>query len=75
MQEAFFGKAALAICLLAEEKSTAIGFGIWRKTYDGFWSIYGGEGIGLNVNPSRRAPGIAAAIVTAICEDIRREGG
>jgi len=61
--------------LLAEEKGTAIGFGIWRKTYDVFWSMYGGDGICLYVSPSRRGFGVAIAIITAMCKEIRLEGG
>lgn len=75
LEEAFFGKASLGYVLFAEEKATVIGFGIWRKTYDVFWSMYGGEGIGLYVKPSRRGFGVAIAIVAAMCKDIRQEGG
>ena len=71
LEEAFFGKPILSYVLLAEKKTTPVGFGIWRKTYDLFWSMFGGEGIGLYVSPTRRGFGIAAAM----CEDIRRAGG
>jgi GNAT superfamily N-acetyltransferase len=54
---------------------TAIGFGAWRKTYDVFWSMYGGEGIGLYVIPSHRGFGTAVCIIAAICAEIREEGG
>jgi GNAT superfamily N-acetyltransferase len=75
MQDTFFNGTPLGYVLLAEENTTAIGFGIWRKTYDVFWSMYGGDGICLYVSPSRRGFGIAVAIVAAMCEDIWREGG
>jgi hypothetical protein len=75
LEEAFFGKPILSYVLLAEKKTTPVGFGIWRKTYDLFWSMFGGEGIGLYVSPTRPGFGIAAAIVAAMCEDIRRAGG
>jgi hypothetical protein len=61
--------------LLKEKSGTAVGFGAWRKTYDFFWSMYGGEGLGLYVASSRRGLGVAACIVAAMCADIRRDGG
>jgi hypothetical protein len=75
MQGAFFGNQPVAHVLLAEKKGTAIGFGAWRKTYDVFWSMYGGEGIGLYVSPSHRGFGTAVCIIAAICAEIREEGG
>jgi hypothetical protein len=43
MREAFFGNQAVAQVLLAERQTIPIGFGAWRKTYDVFWSMYGGS--------------------------------
>jgi hypothetical protein len=75
MQDAFFGNEPVAHVLLAEKNATAIGFGAWRKTYDLFWSMYGGEGIGLYVSAARRGSGAAVCIVAAMCEEIRKQGG
>ncbi len=75
MHDAFFGKEPVAQVLLAEKEGTAIGFGAWRKTYDVFWSMYGGEGIGLYLSPAHRGSGAAVCIVAAMCEEIRMQGG
>ena len=75
MREAFFGDQAVAQVLLAERLGTPIGFGAWRKTYDVFWSMYGGDGIGLYVRPSKRGSGVALCIIAAICAEIRAQGG
>jgi GNAT superfamily N-acetyltransferase len=75
MRDAFFGSEPVAHIVLAEKNATVIGFGAWRKTYDLFWSVYGGEGIGLYVIPSHRGRGVAVCIVAAMCEEIREHGG
>jgi hypothetical protein len=54
MHQAFFGNEPLAHVLLAEKNGHPIGFAAWRKTYDVFWSIFGGEGIGLYLSPAHR---------------------
>jgi hypothetical protein len=75
MREALFGGQPIAHVLLAEKNATAIGFGAWRKAYDLFWSMYGGDGLGLYVIPAQRGFGIGLCIVAAICADIRDHGG
>ena len=73
--EALFGNEPVAHALLAEKDSAAVGFGAWRKTYDLFWSMYGGDVLGLYVVPARRGRGVALCILAAICADIRDHGG
>ncbi|HEV3196453.1 MAG TPA: GNAT family N-acetyltransferase [Bryobacteraceae bacterium] len=75
LRDVFFGNQAMAHGLLAEKNGTAVGFGAWRKAYDFFWSMYGGEALGLYVAPSHRGLGVAACIVAAMCAEIRRDGG
>jgi len=75
MRDAFFGNQAIVHVVLAEKNAKMIGFGAWRKTYDMFWSMYGGEGIGLYVAPPYRGLGAAVCIVAAICQEIREQGG
>lgn len=75
MRDAFFGYQSVAQVLLAERQSIPIGFGVWRKTYDVFWSMYGGDGIGLYVTPANRGLGVALCIIAAICAEIRGQGG
>jgi len=75
LRDALFGREPIARVLLAEKNRTAIGFGAWRKAYDLFWSIYGGDALGLYVRPAQRGFGVGLCIVAAICADIREHGG
>ena len=75
LREALFDGQPIAQVLLAEKNATAIGFGAWRKAYDLFWSMYGGDGLGLYVIPAQRGFGVGLCIVAAICADIREHGG
>jgi len=75
LRDALFGSQPMAHLLLAEKDATAVGFGAWRKTYDLFWSMYGGDGLGLYVIPAQRGLGIGLCIIAAICADIREHGG
>jgi hypothetical protein len=75
LRDAFFGRQPIAHVLLAEKRATAVGFGAWRRTYDLFWSMYGGDRLGLYVIPAERGLGVGLCIVAAICADIREQGG
>lgn len=75
LKEAYFSTQTVGHVLIAEKGGAPIGFGIWRKAYDVFWSMFGGDGLGLYVMPSQRGHGVALAIVAAMCEEIRRQGG
>jgi GNAT superfamily N-acetyltransferase len=75
LEQAFFGPSALGYVLLAERRGATIGLGIWKKIYDVYWSMFGGEGIALYVTPSHRGFGVAAELIASICDDIRRNGG
>ncbi len=75
LRDALFGGQPIAHVLLAERNATVIGFGAWRKAYDLFWSMYGGDGLGLYVIPAQRGFGVGLCIVAAICADIREHGG
>jgi GNAT superfamily N-acetyltransferase len=75
MREAFFGPEPVAHVLLAEKNSAAIGFGAWRRTYDVYWSMFGGEALGLYVSPSHQGRGVAVCILAAMCAEIRDRGG
>jgi GNAT superfamily N-acetyltransferase len=72
---AYFGKRPASYILIAENRGTPVGFGAWRRIFDMFWAMCGGEMDGLYVSPSQRGRGIAASIIAAVCADIRREGG
>ena len=75
LRDALFGGEPIAHVLLAEKNATAVGFGAWRKAYDLFWSMFGGDGLGLYVIPDQRGVGVGLCIVAAICADIREHGG
>ncbi len=75
LRDALFGGQPIAHVLLAERNATVIRFGAWRKAYDLFWSVYGGDGLGLYVIPAQRGFGVGLCIVAAICADIREHGG
>ncbi len=75
MREAFFGDEPVAQILLIEKNGAAIGFGAWRKIYDVFWSMYGGEGLGLYVAPEHRGSGAVVCLMAAMCAEIREAGG
>ena len=75
LRDALFGGQPIGHVLLAEKDATAIGFGAWRRAYDLFWSMYGGDGLGLYVVPAQRGFGVWLCIVAAICADIREHGG
>lgn len=75
LRDACFGERRIAEVLIAELAGEPIGFGMWRRSYDLFWAIYGGEALGLYVVPSRRGHGVAAAIVAAMAAAIQRDGG
>jgi GNAT superfamily N-acetyltransferase len=75
LREALFGSQPIGHVLLAEKNATVIGFGAWRKAYDLFWSVYGGDGLGLYVVPAQRGLGVGLCIIAAICADIREHGG
>lgn len=75
LREAFFGSQPVGHVLLAEKGGIAVGFGAWRRTYDVYWSMFGGEVIGLYVSPSHRRLGTAVSIAAVMCAEIREHGG
>jgi hypothetical protein len=75
MRDAFFGSHPIAHALLAEKNGAVVGFGASRRSYDMFWSMFGGEGIGLYVRPAHRGRGVALSIIAAMCAEIRACGG
>lgn len=75
IRAAFFETEPIGRVLIAEIDSVAVGFGIWRRTYDLFWSMFGGDGIGLYLDPAHRGSGAVLCIIAAMCAEIRRAGG
>src|SRR5580765_3064484 len=63
MTEAYLGQDPVSKVLLAERDGTAIAFGAWRKTYDPYWSFFGGEVMALYVEPAWRGRGVALSLV------------
>jgi GNAT superfamily N-acetyltransferase len=75
VRDAYFGVSPDIFVVIAEQCDEPVGFGTWRRVFDPLWAAYGGEMDALFVKPAHRSRGIAASIVAAICDDIRREGG
>ena len=75
MREAYFSGTDTTHINLAIKDDTVIGFCGWRKIYDMFWAVYGGDAIGLYINPQYRGQGIAAILVATMCSEIRDSGG
>jgi GNAT superfamily N-acetyltransferase len=75
MTEAYLGHAPVSRVLLAERNGAAIAFGAWRKTYDPYWSSFGGEVMALYVEPAWRGRGVALSLVAAIAAEVRAYGG
>jgi len=75
LREALFGGQPVARVLLAQRDAAVVGFAAWRKTYDWFWSMYGGDGLGLFVVPAQRGLGVAVCLVVAMCAEIQEQGG
>ncbi len=61
--------------LVAVKRGRVVGMGQWTRMYDMFWAMFGGHAEWLYVRPDERGRGIAAAIVAAICDDVRGAGG
>jgi N-acetylglutamate synthase-like GNAT family acetyltransferase len=75
MTEAYLGHDPVSRVLLAERNGAAIAFGAWRKTYDPYWSCFGGEVMALYVEPVWRGRGVALSLVAAIAAEVRACGG
>jgi len=75
MTAAYLGPDPISRVLLAERDGSAIGFGAWRKTYDPYWSCFGGEVMALYVEPPSRGHGVALSLVAALAAEIKAYGG
>jgi len=75
MTEAYLGPDPVSRVLLVERNRTAIAFGAWRKTYDPYWSYFGGEVMALYVEPAWRGRGVALSLVAKIAAEVRAHGG
>ena len=75
LQQAYFGEKPVGEQLLAVTIASAIGFAGWTKIYDPSWSVFGGQVIGMYVQPAYRGKGIAAMLIAALCARVREAGG
>lgn len=75
LRDAYFGAAPVARILLAVRRGSTVGMGQWVRVYDMFWAKYGGQIEWLYVRPEARGIGVSAAIVAAICAEVRDCGG
>src|SRR5262245_46479216 len=58
LREAYFGESPLSRLFIAERSTEPIGFGGWKRTFDMFWAMHGGEADGLFVKPAYRGRGV-----------------
>lgn len=75
LREAYFGDAPVARLFVAVQRGRVVGMAQWWRIIDMFWAMQGGHAEYFYVRPEARGLGIGAAIIAAICDDIRRCGG
>ena len=75
LRAAYFGDAPVARLVVATRNGRAIGMGQWTLIYDMFWGTYGANAEWLYVRSEYRRSGLAVAIVSEICAQVRRAGG
>lgn len=75
LRVAFFGDDPVARVFVALKYGRIVGMGQWSRIFDMFWAMDGGKVEWLYVRREARGLGIAAAIIAAICDDVRRSGG
>jgi predicted kinase/GNAT superfamily N-acetyltransferase len=75
MTDAYLGHDPISRVLLAERNGVAVALGAWRKTYDPYWSLFGGEVMALYVEPAWRGHGLALSLVAAIAAEVQAYGG
>lgn len=75
LRAAYLGAHPVARLFVAVRADRVIGMGQWSRIFEMFWAMHGGRPEYLYVRPEARGLGVAAAIIAAICDDVRRAGG
>jgi GNAT superfamily N-acetyltransferase len=75
IREAYFGPTPRSRILLAERDQEPVGFAAWRRVFEIYWALDGGEMDALYVKPPARGHGLAVVLLAAVCADIREQGG
>jgi GNAT superfamily N-acetyltransferase len=75
LRQAYFGAQPVARLFVAVKGGRIVGMGQWYRIFEMFWAMHGGKPEYLYVRPEARGLGVAAAILAAICDDVRRSGG
>lgn len=75
LRAAYFGARPVAQLFVAVRRGRVVGMAQWWRIIDMFWAMQGGRLEYLYVCPEARGLGISAALVAAICDDVRRMGG
>jgi GNAT superfamily N-acetyltransferase len=74
LRQAYFGAQPVARLFVAVKGGRIVGMGQWYRIFEMFWAMHGGKPEYLYVRPFARGLGVAAAILAAICDDVRRSG-
>lgn len=72
---AWFGNEPVARLFVAARDHELVGMVQWSRVFDMFWSMFGGRAEWLYVRPHARGLGVSAALLAAMCDDVRRSGG
>lgn len=75
LREAYFGANPVAEVIVALRDEEVVGMGQWCRTYDMFWSKFGGRAEWLYLRPDARGRGVWVAILAKICARVRELGG
>jgi GNAT superfamily N-acetyltransferase len=75
LRSAYLADPPVARLLVAVRDDRVVGMCQWSRIFDVFWSMFGGKPEWLYVRPEARGTGISAALIAAICDDVRRAGG
>jgi GNAT superfamily N-acetyltransferase len=75
LRAAYFGANPVAEVIVAEWRGGVVGMLQWTRTFDMFWSMFGGVVEWLYVKPHARGLGLSAALLAMVSHRVREAGG
>jgi GNAT superfamily N-acetyltransferase len=75
LRSAYFGASPVAEVIVAEWNGNVVGMLQWTRTFDMFWSMFGGLVEWLYVRPHARGLGLSAAMLAMASRRVRDDGG